>query len=143
VGLLRLLRDPLHVRDGRVVLLGFFSDPGVLLHSIYKPFPTFRRLDMFNPDMDSLGDDPLSDPLVDDDTNSMRSDIEDPSSPSMIELERHSLLECSVSDDVYEVSSFVGSEVGSQRFHSILLESTGEHVPGSPTVSLGVGHVDG
>jgi len=143
VGLVRLLRDPLHVRDCRLVLLRFFSDPGVLLHPIYKPFPALGWLNVFDTNVDPLGNDPLSNPLVHDDTNSMRSDVEDPSSPSMIELERHSLLEGSVPDDVDEVSSFVGSKVGSQRFHSILLESTGEHVPGSPTVSLGVGHVDG
>lgn len=98
---------------------------------------------MLDSNVDSLGDDSLSYSLVDDDSECMRCHIEDATSPSMIKLERHSLLKGSIALHVDQLSSLVCPQIRCQMLDSIILELLGEHVSRSSSISLRVGHDDG
>ena len=80
-------------------------------------------LDVLNSNMNSLGDDSVSDLLVDDDSYWSRIDIEDSSCSSVIVSVWHTLVDGSVDSDINDVSNSVGSESLSNVDSSNLSES--------------------
>lgn len=95
---------------------------------------------MFDPDIDALRDDSVADPLVDHDTDRMRSDIEDTTRPSVVQFEGHTLLEGAVPFDVDQVTPFVHPQVCGQRFYSPAPERPGKQVPRPSPVPFRVRH---
>lgn len=67
---------------------------------------------MLNTDIDPLGDDTATNPLVDDHTKSVRGDVEYSASPSVVGLVWHTLLDSTIAPDVNEVSDSVDLQVG-------------------------------
>merc|ERR1719422_3067284 len=78
--------------------------------------------------------------LVDNNANGMLGHIEDAPGLSMIVLERHALLDGTISLNVNDVSPLVHFHIRGQMSHSLLFELTGEHVARSAPISLGVCH---
>ena len=85
---------------------------------------------MLDSNMDALGDDPLPDLLVDDDSDGSGVDIEDGAGAAVIVLVRHALVDGSIDDDVNDVSDLeAGQRVGDVD-GSVLFESFSEFVSG-------------
>ncbi len=78
--------------------------------------------------------------FVHDDTDGMFSDIEYASSPSMIGLEGHALLEGAIALDVDDVAAFVNAIERRQGFHAVPTERTREHVARAAPDTLRVHH---
>ena len=96
---------------------------------------------MLDSNMDALGDDPLPDLLVDDDSDGSGVDIEDGAGAAVVVLVRHALVDGSIDDDVNDVSDLeAGQRVGDVD-GSVLLESLSEFVSCSSLVSVTVGHL--
>jgi hypothetical protein len=112
-----LFRDPFqrHFHSGLFRLSPFRSR---LFDTSHKFVPAFGWKHVFDPDIDPFGDDPVSDPFVDDHTDCMRSDVKDSSSSAVIIFVRHPLLKGPVSFNVYQISPFVHPQVSGQVFHS-------------------------
>ena len=95
---------------------------------------------MLDANVDPLGDDPVSDLLVDDHSNGTRVDVEDGSSAAVVVLVRHTLVDGSIDNDVDDVSDLVGSECIGNVDGSVLLEALSELVSGFALVAVAVGH---
>ena len=89
---------------GLSLLLVVFTNPVEELNSGSGQFK------MLDANVDPLGDDPVSDLLVDDHSNGTRVDVEDGSSAAVVVLVRHTLVDGSIDNDVDDVSDLVGSE---------------------------------
>ena len=66
---------------------------------------------MFNSYVESLGDDSVSDLLVDDDSERSWVDVEDCSGSAVIELVWHTFVDGTIDDDVNDISDFVSCEI--------------------------------
>jgi hypothetical protein len=95
---------------------------------------------MLDSDMDSLGDDSLSDLLVDDDTNGAGVDVEDSTGSAVVELVGHALVDGTVNDDVDDVTDLEGGEGFADVDGAVLPESLSELVSGSSSDSVACGH---
>ena len=95
---------------------------------------------MFDPDVDALGDDSLSDLLVDNDTDGSGVDVEDTSGSAVIVFVGHALVDGSVNNDVNDISDLVGSECFRDVNGTVLFESLSEFVSGPSLVSVAVSH---
>lgn len=91
---------------------------------------------MFNSDINSFGDDSVSDLLIDDDSHSPGVDIEDSASSAMIVFVGHALVDGTVDSDVDDVSDFEGGQLVGNMDGSVSPESLCELVSGSPLVSI-------
>ena len=98
------------------------------------------ELEMFNSDVNSLGNDSLSDLLVDDDTDGSRVDVEDAAGSSVIVFVGHSLVDGTIDDDIDDISGFVGSEGLGNVDSSVHLETLSELVSGSALASVTLSH---
>ena len=98
-----LLRDSLGA-DLFTSLLGFSLQGVVLSNSLLESFSALTQTNVFNSDMNSLGDDSVANSFVDNDTDSLLVDIEDSASLSMVEFVWHALVDATVSNDVNEIS---------------------------------------
>lgn len=65
---------------------------------------------MLDSHVNSLGDDPLSNLLVDNDSNGAGVDVEDSTGSAVIELIRHALMDGTINNDVDDVTDFEGGE---------------------------------
>ena len=95
---------------------------------------------MLDSNVDSLGDDSVSDLLVDDDSDRSRIDIEDSSSSSVVVSVGHSLVDGSVDGDIDDVSDSVGGEGLGDVDGSDLSESLLEEVSSLSSISVRVSH---
>lgn len=113
----------------------------VLLDAVEEIDPRGGELEMLDSNMDALGDDPLSDLLVDDDSNGSGVDVEDGTSAAVVVLIGHALVDGSVDSNINDVSDLeAGKSVGDVD-GSVLLESLSEFMSGSSLVSVTVGHL--
>ncbi len=85
--------------------------------------------------VDTLGEDSVSDLLVDDDSNSVWGHVEDTPSSAVVGLVWHTLLEGTATLDVDVVSSLVDMEESGKWLNTLLAEVTREHVPRTATVT--------
>merc|ERR1711871_1601184 len=93
-------------------------------------------------DVHALGDDAASHNFVDDDTDSMRGDVENTSGAAVVELVWHTLLDSGVSLNVDVVPKTVVVEVGRHVWHTLGSERAREHVARAAAVTLGLHHVE-
>lgn len=89
-----------------------------------------------------LGNDPSSDLLVDNDTNSVLGDIEDPTGLSVVELVWHTLLEGTIALDVNNISLFEYSQEGREGLNTVFPEFTGKQVASAAAITLRVNHLE-
>ena len=87
--------------------LGFNLFSIVFSNSSLEGFSAFTLTDVFDSDVNSLGDDSCSDLLVNDDTDSVLVDIKDLTSLALVELVWHTLVNTSISNDINKVTLFV------------------------------------
>ena len=95
---------------------------------------------MFDTDMDSFGDDSVSDLFVDDDSDGARVDVEDSSCSSVVVFVGHALVDGAVDYDINDISNFVGGVGLGDMDGSVLFESLFEFMSGYSLVSVTVCH---
>ena len=95
---------------------------------------------MLDSDVNSFGDDSVSDLLVDDDSDGSGVDVEDSSSSSVVVLVGHAFVNGSIDDDVNDISNFVGGESLGDVDGSVLFESFSEFMSSSSFISIAVSH---
>ena len=95
---------------------------------------------MLNSHVDALGNDAVSDLLVDDDSDGTRVDVEDGSSAAVVVLVGHTLVDGSIDGNVDDVSDLVAGQRLGNVDSSVLLEALSELVSSSTLVSVTVGH---
>jgi hypothetical protein len=90
--------------------------------------------------MDSLGDDSVSDLLVDDNSDRSWVYIEDSSCSSMIVFVRHAFVNGTIDYNIDNISNFVGGECLGNMDSTMLFESLFEFVSSSSFVSVAMSH---
>lgn len=95
---------------------------------------------MFHSDVDSFGDDSLSDLLVYNNSDGPGVNVEDGTCAAMIVFVGHTLMDGSVDDNINDISDFVGGEGLGDVNGAVLFESLFELVSGSAFVSVAVSH---
>ena len=85
---------------------------------------------MLDSDVDALGDDSLSDLLVDDDSDGPRVDVEDGAGSAMVIFIGHALVDRAVDNNVNDVTDLVSCKGSRDVNGSVLLESLSELMPG-------------
>ena len=95
---------------------------------------------MLHSDVNSFGDDSVSDLLVDDDSDGSGVDVEDSSSSSVIVFIGHAFMDGSINDNIDNITNFIGGECFGDMNRSMLLESFSEFVSGSSLITVAVGH---
>ena len=96
---------------------------------------------MFDSDVNSFGDDSVSDLFVDDDSDGSGVDVEDSAGSAVVVLVGHAFVDGSVNNYVNDITDFVGGECFGDVDGSMLFESFSEFMSGSSFVSVAVGHV--
>jgi len=91
-------------------------------------------------DVDSLGDDSVSDLLVDDDADGAGVDVEDGACATVVVFVGHALVDGAVDGDVDDISDLVGGERFGDVDCAVLLEALSEFVAGSALVAVAVSH---
>ena len=95
---------------------------------------------MLDSDMDSFGDDSVSDLFVDDDSDGSGVDVEDSAGSAVVVFIGHAFVDGSIDDDIDDVSDFIGGECFGDVDGSVLFESFSEFVSGSSFISVAVCH---
>ena len=95
---------------------------------------------MLDSDVNSLGDDSLSDLFVDDNSDGTRIDVEDSSSSAVIKLIGHAFMDGAINNDVDDVTDFEGGQGFADVDRSYLSESFSEFVSCFSSLSVAVGH---
>ena len=95
---------------------------------------------MFYSDVKSLGNDSVSDLLVDDNAQSSWIHVEDCSGSAVIVFVWHTLVDCTIDNDVNDISDFVCGKVLRDSDGSVASETFLEFVSGSSLISVTVSH---
>ena len=90
--------------------------------------------------VDALGDNAVSNALVNNDTDSMRGHVEDLASLSVVKLVGHTSLDGTISNDINEISFAVRDEVLAEGRHTVLSESFAEKISRASSKTETVGH---
>ena len=98
------------------------------------------KFEVLDSHVDALGNDAVSDLLVDDDSDGPGVDVKDGTGAAVVVLVGHALVNGSVDSDVNDISDLVGGEGFGDVDGSVLLETLSELVAGSTLVSVAVGH---
>ncbi|EEQ41247.1 conserved hypothetical protein [Clavispora lusitaniae ATCC 42720] len=122
-------------RDLFTLGLGFLLQGSVGLDSVQELLTTSRVLDVLDSQVDLLLDVSVTNNLVDDDTDSRLSDVENDTGLTLVVLVRHTLLDRTVGLDVDNVPNFVDLQVRRQWNCPVLLEVTLEHVTSTRSVT--------
>jgi hypothetical protein len=91
-------------------------------------------------DIDPLWQNPNSNTLVDNNTNSPGGDVVNATGPSLVELVGHTLVNSTINLDVHNISDLVGLQVSRQLDRTIGAELLGEQMASARAVSLCVTH---
>merc|ERR1712117_45849 len=113
----------------------------VLVDSVEEAQSRLGVLDVLNSEVDSLGNDVSSDSFVDDDTDGVLGDVVNSTGLTVVDFVWHTLLDGTVAFDVDDVASFVDVHVGGEAWHALVSEGLGEHVSGTPSFTVSVGHL--
>ena len=95
---------------------------------------------MFNSDVESLGDDSVSDLLVDNNSEGSGVDVEDCARSAVVVLVWHGLVDGTIDDDVNDITDLVSGEVFGHTNSAVASESFLEFVSGSSFISVAVSH---
>jgi len=98
---------------------------------------------VLNAEVDSLGQDVASDSLVHDDTDGVLGDVVNSASLTVVALVWHTLLDGTITLDVYDIASLVDVHVGSQTWHTLVSEFLGKHVTRTASFTVCVRHPGG
>jgi hypothetical protein len=112
----------------------------VLSNSVQKGYSASGESEMLDSDVNSLGDDSVSDLFVDDDSNGSGVDVEDGSSSTVIILVWHSLVNGAIDDNVDNITVLIGGECLGNMNGSMLFESFSEFMSSSSLISVAVCH---
>lgn len=113
----------------------------VLTDAVKEASSAGGELEVFDSDMNSLGDDSISDLFVDDDSDGSGVNVEDSTGAAVVVLIGHTLVDGSIDDDVDDISDLVGSQGLRDVNGSMCSESLSEFVSGSSLVSVAVSHL--
>merc|ERR1719219_28191 len=113
----------------------------VLVDSVDETKSALGVLDVFNSEVDSLGNDVSSASFVYDDPDGVLGDVVYSTSFTVVDFVWHTLLDGTITFDVDDVASFVDVHVGGQAWHTLVSELLGEHVSGTPSFTMSVGHL--
>jgi hypothetical protein len=122
-----------------LVCLGFLFI--VFANAVEEIHSGSRELEMLDTNVNSFGNDTISDLLVDNHTNSTRVHVEDSSSATVIVLVWHALVNGSVDSDVNDISDLVGCKGFGDVNGTVLFKTFTEFVTGSTLVSVTVSHL--
>jgi len=119
-----------HALDIDLSALGLsFSLEGVVLaDSVAEGFSALTVTDMFDSDVNALGDDAVSNAFVDDNTNGSRVDVKDTASLSVIELVRHTGLLGTVSHNIDVIALLVDNHEFRKGVNTVSSVRTGEQI---------------
>ena len=95
---------------------------------------------MLNTDVDPLGENPDSNTLVHNNTDSPGGDVVNATGPALVELVGHTLVDSTVNLDVNNIADLVGLHVGGEVDGPLGAEPLGEEVASARAVSLSVTH---
>ena len=140
VGLLGLSRESLG-EDLNTLSLSLSLLGVILAHSSLEGLAALTSANMLDSDVNSLGDDSASVLLVDDNSNSVLSNIENAAGLTVVELVRHALVDGTVSNDINEVSLAVSLHNLGEVNGAVVSEALAEEVSSSCSVSEGVRHL--
>ena len=90
--------------------------------------------------MKSLGDDSVSDLLVDNNSEGSGVNVEDSTSSAVIVLVWHGLVDSTIDNDVNNITNLVSGEVLGHTNSTVVSESFLEFVSGSSFISVAVSH---
>ena len=137
--LARLSVDALDVHSGSSSLgISLFLIVGT--DTVLKGLAAGGHADVFDANMDALGDDAVSNALVHNDTDGVSGHVEDLAGLSVIEFVGHTSLDGTISDDIDEVSFAVGNEVLAEGRHTVLSECLAEKISRASSKTETVGH---
>ena len=122
-------------------LFGFLLFLIIFLHTFQEAISALRVLNMLDRHINSFGKHLALNLFVYNDANSMLGNIVDSPSFAMVIFVGHSFLNSTHSLDIYNITLPVDSHVCGQRNNSMFSERPGEHVAGTPPLSLCVGHL--
>lgn len=126
--------------DALAGLVGFSLESVVFTDAAKESGSAGGELEVFDSDVNSLGDDSVANLFVDDDSNGSGVDVEDASSPAVVVLVGHALVDGTVDNNIDDISDLVGSEGLGDVNGSVLLESLSELMSGSPLVPVAASH---
>ncbi len=90
--------------------------------------------------MKSLGDDSVSDLLVDNNSKGSGVDVEDSACSTVVVLVWHGLVNGTINNDVNDITDLVSGEVLGHTNSAVASESLLEFVSGSSFISVAVSH---
>ena len=96
---------------------------------------------MLDADVDTLGQDSVFNAFIDDDTESVLSDVEDSAGLTMVELGGHTSMDCTISENINVVSLAVGDEVFAEGRNTVLSERLREQTSRASSKTVAVGHL--
>jgi len=92
-------------------------------------------------DVETLGNDPVSDALIDNDSDGVGSHIENAASLSVVKLVGHTLLDSTIGDHINVISLFVTHKQLVKWRNTVLSERFAEQVSSACAKSETVGHL--
>jgi len=114
----------------------------VFLDTLQKVFVAPGAADMLDAEVHALTQLPVSDYLCDFDADSRFGHVENDTSSSVVELERHTLLLRRITDNVDVVTSLEGSQEGGEAGNALSAVGLGEFVSGASALTEGVRHFE-
>ena len=140
VGLTRLFGNALGVHT-LTLGLGLSLELIVGANAIAESLTGLGFADMLNTHVNALGDDPVSDFLVDDDTDGMLGNVKDFAGLAVVELVGNTLLNASVSDNIDVLTLVIGKHESAERGRSVSPERASEEISCAGSLSKAVGHL--
>ena len=122
-------------------LLGVSLQGVIISNSGYESLSALTGTNVLNSHVDSLGNDSVSNSLVDDHTEGMCVDVEHTTSLSVVELVGHALVNGTISNDVDELSLSVSGHYSAERYSAVLSESLLEQISSLRPISVMVRHL--
>ena len=114
----------------------------ILLHTSQEIVTTFGMFDVLDAEVDSLGDDSVSQLFVDNNTDSSSRHVEHSSGFAVVVFVRHTLVDGSITLHVNNITDLVCLQVGGKMFNSSFSELLGEKVSGTSSFTMRVRHFD-
>ena len=121
--------------------LGLSLEEIVGADTVAESLTGFRLADVLNTHVDALGDDAVSDLLVDDNTNGVLGNIEDFAGLAVVELVGDTLLNATVSDDINVLTLVVREQESTERGGTVSPERACEEISCAGSLSKAMGHL--
>jgi len=126
--------------DGLTGSLGLFLGGLVGANASLEGLTGGGHAGVLDTDVNTLGDDAVSNALVHDDTEGVLGHVEDSAGLTVVELVGHTSLDRTVSDDIDVITLLVDDEVLAQGDNTMLSERLAEQISGASSKTETVGH---